>query len=302
MKQLITSFLLLYLSTGLNAQVCVPEIPPTEEPVPIPGETTARVQSDYTNDFSFSGPKQGILRLGYGINTIISLNQNQFSSSRNGLSWFNDHPAHVFDLSGELGKRRKWVAGFSFSFQKLGNLLREKTYQPSDYGFVDDPELNPFTVKFGLKARIYVPQVYTEYSFVNFGKQFSGIIRLEAGLSIYRAHMDVKYKDTCGCEKILASDWDMPVAFNAGVGLGFKWQYRFIGLKALLVYQSQTKVNFRGQEDYSNYSFDFNASNYDFRSIPATSAFTILKSGEETWKRYNPLYLQFMLYFRIGQN
>ena len=287
-----------------NAQVCPPGSPAPEEERNYDADTAAIVvEPEYFDINNISTPSQRrVFRFGYGINTVLSMNQTRFGSSKSrGLSWFNDRPVHVFDLSGELGSRRNWILGFSFSFQRLGKFNESRTYLPEDYLTGSDLQgTSEFTAGFELKANTYSPMFYTEYSIVNFRKNFSAIVHAEAGLSIYRADMSVSYRDTCGCDKKPVSDWEMSSSFNAGLGLGLKWEYRFIGLKALLTYQSQTKVKFRSQEDYQNYTFDFDAAHYDFKGSPPDSRFSVLKSGDGSARRYNPLYLQVVLYFRIG--
>lgn len=249
--------------------------------------------------------KHGVLRFGYGVNTIVGMNQNQVNAMRfRDLSWFNDHVAHVFDVSGSLGSGQKWVLGFSFAYQKLGNFGFSRTYFPEDYLAPGSEHSNtrPLTAKWALKARSYTPSLYTEYNFLKMGTHFSSFLRADIGMTIYRAYMDVHYQDTCGCSKMAVSDWEMATSLNVGLGIGFRWEYRFVGVKALVSYQAQTKVNFKDESAYENYSFNFDAAHYNFNGKPAANKFTIVKSGDQNPLRYDPLYLQFMLYFRLGSN
>ncbi|MNY18054.1 hypothetical protein D3C86_1514090 [compost metagenome] len=202
-----------------------------------------------------------------------------------------------------MGAPSKWLIGFSFGFQKLGSITRSETYLPEDYaqGQTDFGTL-PLEVKFQLKARTYAPLLYTEYRVLDSWKGFSAFTRFEMGMTMYRASSEISYRDSCDCKKIPVSDWNMSTAFTVGLGLGVKWEYKFIGLKALLTYQVQTKVNFKEREEYEAYSFGFDALDYDFRGGPENSRFTIQKAGENLRRGYNPLYLQVMLYFRIGSD
>lgn len=249
--------------------------------------------------------KHGVLRFGYGVNTIVGMNQNQVNAMRfRDLSWFNDHVAHVFDVSGSLGASQKWVLGFSFAYQKLGNFGFSRTYLPEDYMAPgsENSSTRPLTAQWAFKARTYTPSLYTEYNFLKMGEHFSSFVRADLGMTIYRAYMDVHYQDTCGCNKMALSDWEMATSLNIGLGIGFRWEYRFVGLKALVSYQVQTKVDFRDENTYSNYSFDFDAAHYNFNGKPAANKFTIVKTGDQNSVKYDPLYLQFMLYFRLGSN
>ncbi|WP_343748579.1 hypothetical protein [Fluviicola sp.] len=249
--------------------------------------------------------KHGVLRFGYGVNAIVGMNQNQVNTMRfRDLSWFNDHVAHVFDFSGSLGVSQKWGLGVSFAYQKLGDFAFSRTYQPEDYlgPGSQQTKTTPLTAAWGLKARTYTPSLYAEYNFLKMGAHFNGFVRADLGMTVYRAYMDVHYQDTCGCSKMVVSDWEMASSLNVGLGIGFRWEYEFIGLKALVSYQAQTKVNFRDADTYSNYSFDFDAAHYNFDGRPAANKFTIVKSGDQGLAKYDPLYIQFMLYFRLGSN
>jgi hypothetical protein len=275
------------------------------------GEKVEKIKMPKTRPFdvnhleNLSEKEYSSFRLGYGVNTIVGMNENQVNTQRSkDLSWFNDRVGHVFDVSGNLGVRKKWTLGFSFGFQKLGNIEHTKTYSPEDYlpsGSLFQG-VRPLTPTMKLKARTYSSMLYTEYDFLDFGEHFSSFVRGELGMTIYRAYSEVNYSDTCGCKKVAVSDWEMSTALTAGLGVGLKWEYRFVGVKAFIAYQAQTKVKFKDQGSYANYSFDFDATNYDFQGKPSANKFAILKSGDQVSRSYNPWYIQFMLYFRIGSN
>ncbi|MNV00428.1 hypothetical protein D3C71_905890 [compost metagenome] len=290
-----------------KAQVCPPEKTKnnTSEPEETCREQPIKADVAYLDinklNTLIPAKRRNAFRFGYGINTIIRMNRSQTGSRLvNDLSWYNDHPAHVFDFSGELGTQSRWLLGFSFGFQKLGQLNQSKIYLPemdaqegSDFGNL------PLEAKFELKARTFTPLLYTEHRFMAPWKGFSGFVRADMGMTIYRADMKVSYQDSCDCQKIPVSDWEMSSAFHAGFGIGVNWEYRFIGIKTLIGYQMQTKVKFRERAAYENYTFDFNPAQYDFKGSPGDNRFSIQKSGIDTPRSYNPLYFQVMIYFRF---
>lgn len=297
-------FLILFDS---NAQVCLPEKPKNNTSEPDETSSTPPIRTDVTyldlNKLNglVASKRRNIFRFGYGINTIIRMDRNQTGSIiMNDLSWYNDNVGHVFDFSGELGSQSRWLLGFSFGFQKLGQMSQSKRYLPEMYmqEGIDFGDF-PLEAMFELKARTFTPLLYTEYRFMAPWKGFSGFVRADMGMTIYRAYMEVNYQDSCGCQKVPVSDWEMSTAFHAGFGIGVNWEYRFIGLKTLIGYQMQTKVKFRERDAYENYSFNFNPEQYDFKGNPGGNRFSIQKSGSDVLRSYNPLYFQVMIYFRL---
>lgn len=293
-----------------NAQVCPPASRPevsTNENDPDPPSTeivTPEIPYFDPNNLSLKDKKQrNALRLGYGMNFIAALNTSLSNSGeRSDFSWFKDRPAHVFDLSGSLGATRKWALGGSFGFQKIGNFSSSRTYLPADYlaNANQQEGLQPLDLTLKGKASSYSLLIYTEYEVLRFWKNFNMIARGEIGTTIYRAYMSVNYMDTCGCNKVPVSDWEVSSSFNAGVGLGLKWEYRFVGIKALAVYQSQTKVSFKSRDEYEGYTPQFDATNYNFKGSPGSALFAINKDDSGSARtNYSSFYVQFMLYFNL---
>ncbi|WP_300665269.1 hypothetical protein [Fluviicola sp.] len=290
-----------------NAQVCPPEKAKnnTSEPDETSGTLPIKTDAAYLdlnklNDL-VAGKRRNVFRFGYGINAIIRMDRNQTGfRTMNDLSWYNDRVGHVFDFSGEMGSRSRWLLGFSFGFQKLGQMNQSKSYLPEEYGQGGSGSENfPLEATFELKARTFTPLLYTEYRFMAPWKGFSGFVRADMGMTIYRAYMEVSYRDSCGCQKVPVSDWEMSTAFHAGFGIGVNWEYRFIGVKTLIGYQMQTKVKFRERDAYENYTFAFDPAQYEFKGNPGDNRFSIQKSGSAAPRSYNPLYFQVMIYFRL---
>lgn len=236
--------------------------------------------------------------LGFPINGIVKVNPG--SSPAQGTTWFNREPAYLLDFSADLDPWHEWIVGFSFGFQRLANTKESQDFLPEAYlSGADLLSTRTFTMNKELRANTYSPMFYSEYNFVHWD-HFILYARVETGLTVYGSNARISYKDILGHRQVPFSNRDAATSFNAGVGLGVKRENKLLGFKLGLIYQAQTKVRFRSQEEYLHYSYQFDASQYDFRGVPDDSKFTVLQAGDGTAHRYSPLYVQLGVYFFIG--
>jgi hypothetical protein len=239
-----------------------------------------------------------LFRIGFSINGILNVNPG--SSPSQGLTWFDHESAYVIDFARELDYDRKWLVGFSFGFQRLAWNLEVRNYFPEEYlsgAYLDGT--SDFSLFNKYNASTYSSLIYSEYDLVELDR-FIGFARVETGATVYRSNARITYKDVSGHNQVPVSNREAGTSFNAGFGLGVKYEREVFGLKLALIYQAQTRVRFRSREEYLNYAYDFDASTYDFRGAPDDSKFTISESGDRTGRRYSPLYIQLGIYFPIG--
>lgn len=241
-----------------------------------------------------------IFRLGYSINGIVSVNPG--SSPAQGLTWFDYRPGIVIDFSGELDSWHQWLLGFSFGYQELARNKQTEDFFPVEYlSGTDLDGARAFVMKKELKASTYSPMIYSEFNFLTW-EYLTFYARAETGATIYGSTARISYKDLSRDKQIPVSDREAEASFNAGLGLGVKIDKWLIGIKFALIYQAQTRVRFRTQEEYLNYTYDFDASTYDFKGSPDHSRFSIGKTGDGSGRRYSPLYFQLGVYFPLNES
>lgn len=250
-------------------------------------------------DSAFSELEQRVFRFGVSLNGIFGVNPGVSPSQ--GLTWFDDQAAIQLDVSLELDSWHQWLAGFSFGFQRLMQKKQPRTFSPEEYLSGSDlQQTRALTVDYIFNANTYSPMFYTEYILVTLG-EFSGFVRAETGSTIYSAGAKIAYKYESGKRQVPVVNRDLAASFNAGIGLGVRLTKGMFEFKLAAIYQAQTKVRFRSQQEYENYTFHFDASEYDFKEAPSDSEFTIIPSGDGTARRYSPFYIQLGICIRGGE-
>lgn len=241
------------------------------------------------------------LRFGFGLNTIVGMNTGQSRLGTN-LSWFNNNPASVFEIAGLVGKQHRFVLGGSMAFRRLGSFSISREYRPEDY--LPTSKIggtHALTVTLHEKVRMFTTLLYSEYRLHDFGGGVQAFVRGEFGFTRFSANMTETYKSTCGCEKYPHSEVEAYTSFDAGMGVGLRWENRFLGFKTFVIFRNQTKVGLKQEDSYQNYAPVFNAVNYNFKGDPRPNRFSIQTTPAENRHTYGFVYIQFTLYYILGK-
>ena len=235
------------------------------------------------------------IRLGTGVNFVVKKN----FLSTTGSNWLNNHNVFVFDASWSFGKKKKWVAGTSYSSQRL---IQEKEkavfYAPNYNGY----GLASVSASYLWKANLLSHQFYVEQNTFALGHHLQVFSRVDFGYMRYGAGAGIStVVDTSDGFKTIVHERVKSVVMTGGFGIGIRYEYKFIGLKAFIGYQFQTMNTFITKDDFSEWSWKFDTDTYDFQDYPDKNLFSITHPEFEKIKsRNNYSYLQLVLYFSLG--
>gem|GEM_PF-5304553 len=253
-------------------------------------------------DFSFEPVP---VKIGLGISSIIQSYSTDISGADtridNRRDWLNDHAAYTGIISWSPGVRRKWDLGMSFSGQRLDYMHEDISIEPGGELSAGWKDRVPLSMSYKRKANVFGQSIYAEYTLFRIGRQISFFGRADVGYNRYKAIARISYRDTCDCYEQVASEKAVSYTLTAGTGVGVRWEYNFIGVKAMLGYTVQSANSFVTKDQLATWGWRFDDHKYEFNGSPAGGLFHIDRPGYDKVKsRSSQLYVQFVLYINLG--
>ena len=312
---------MLLLSALFSLQWALAQCPPVvnnssqNESSDPPAETDTPVLPDVrTADWQYKEEKvkrSDGFQVGFGMQNVLAsriVYENEVRGKEKTVNDWSDHKNYGYvELAYRFKTDMPLTIGVNGSWTKSWNASSDfKAFSPA--APAPQNPLDPFapviqlhdldwTFRQTFKTANYA--VFGELDLFSLKSGFRGFVRGEIGLSHYSASSDISYKDTCGCDRKAISEYASGNIFTIGTGLGLKWEYKMIGVKAFAGYQFQQDARLSYRNDFAQWMPAFNEAGYDFKGNPARDLFSIDKPEAQLAKRNDLFYVQAGIYFNL---